>query len=73
MNPTAPKVDKAILKRLGKAPFAVGEQNITDLLAKAYDMVEAAVSREEDEEVNRIDTPADEGVEHESGADPSLH
>jgi uncharacterized Zn finger protein len=69
VNPSAPKVDKALLKRLGKAPFAVGGQNIADLLAKAYDVVDAAVLREEDEEMHRIDTTTEEVVGHESGAE----
>ncbi len=47
VNPAAPKVDKAILKRLGNAPFVVGGQNITSLLAKAYDAVDAAARQEE--------------------------
>src|SRR6266446_4606191 len=42
VNPTAPKIDKAILKRLGDAPFAVGGRNIAALLAKAYDVADAA-------------------------------
>lgn len=42
VNPTAPKIDKAILKRLGDAPFVVGGRNIAALLAKAYDVADAA-------------------------------
>jgi len=42
VNPHDPSVDKAILKRLGDAPFSVAGQNLTTLLAKAYDVVEAA-------------------------------
>jgi len=42
VNPTAPRVDKAILKRLGDAPFTVAGQNISSLLAKAYDTVDTA-------------------------------
>ena len=38
-------IDKAVLKRLGTAPFAVGNQNVAVLLANAYDMVDEAVSR----------------------------
>ncbi len=45
VNPAVPRIDKAILKRLGDAPFIVGGQNITSLLSKAYDVVDAA-SRE---------------------------
>ncbi len=45
VNPTASRVDKAILKRLGDAPFTVAGQNISSLLAKAYDTVDTA-SRE---------------------------
>jgi uncharacterized Zn finger protein len=49
VKPGAPEVDKAILKRLGEAPFAVGNQNIAALLAKAYDAVDAAVRKEAEE------------------------
>jgi uncharacterized Zn finger protein len=42
VNPTAPRIDKAILKRLGEAPFTISGQNITSLLSKAYDVIEAA-------------------------------
>ncbi|HKV57512.1 MAG TPA: SWIM zinc finger family protein [Ktedonobacteraceae bacterium] len=44
VNPTAPGIDKAILKRLGEAPFSIDERNITAILAKAYDMVDASFS-----------------------------
>jgi uncharacterized Zn finger protein len=43
LNPHDPAVDKAILKRLGTAPFAVGGENLTTVLAKAYDAVEEAI------------------------------
>src|SRR6266852_798391 len=42
VNPTASKVDKAILKRLCDAPFTVAGQNISSLLATAYDTVDTA-------------------------------
>ncbi len=45
VNPTPPEIDKAILKRLGDAPFAVGTTNIATLLAKAYDVVDATALR----------------------------
>ena len=44
VNPTAPSIDKAILKRLGDAPFTIDDRNITALLSKAYDMVDAATN-----------------------------
>jgi uncharacterized Zn finger protein len=37
-NPAPPEVEVAILKRLGDAPFVVGKDNISALLAKAYEM-----------------------------------
>ncbi len=40
INPHDPSVDKAILKRLGAAPFAIRGENLTTVLAKAYDVVE---------------------------------
>ncbi len=45
VNTLAPGIDKAILKRLGQAPFSVGTQNLTALLARAYDVVDDAVAR----------------------------
>ena len=45
----APQVDKAILKRLGHAPFTVGGQNMTSLLAKAYETVDVAQRKEVEE------------------------
>ncbi|TMD67317.1 MAG: hypothetical protein E6I91_07355 [Chloroflexi bacterium] len=44
-NLSAPAIDKAVLKRLGDAPFTIGNSNIASLLAKAYDTVDAAVSK----------------------------
>jgi len=43
-------VDKAILKRLGNAPFTIGKENIAVLLAKAYDAVDASVRKRMEEE-----------------------
>ena len=45
VNLSAPTIDKAVLKRLGDAPFTIGNTNIVSLLAKAYDKVDAAVSQ----------------------------
>lgn len=42
-------VDKAILKRLGDAPFTVGGHNIAFLLSKAYDIVHIAALRKASE------------------------
>jgi uncharacterized Zn finger protein len=44
VNPTAPRVDKAILKRLGDAPFTGDDRNLTALLSKAYDMVDSSIN-----------------------------
>jgi uncharacterized Zn finger protein len=41
--PPVPEIDKALLKRLGEAPFHVGGQPINRLLEQAYDAVAAAV------------------------------
>jgi len=48
VNPQHPEVDKAVLKRLGNAPFSVSNQNLTALLAKAYDEVGTAASHKAD-------------------------
>jgi len=50
VKPGQPEIDKAVLKRLGDAPFKVGNQNLTTVLAKAYDAVKAAIEREENTE-----------------------
>lgn len=41
-DPGRPEVENAILKRLGEAPFSVGEANLSVLLAKAYQATEEA-------------------------------
>lgn len=50
VNPHDPSVNKAVLKRLGDAPFSITGQNLTALLAKAYDEVEAAALRKAGED-----------------------
>ncbi len=45
VNPSAPDVDNALLKRLGNAPFTVDGKNIANVLERAYDAVRSAVSR----------------------------
>ena len=47
VKPGVPEIDKAILKRLGDAPFAIGGQNVASLLSKAYSAVEAAALQKE--------------------------
>jgi uncharacterized Zn finger protein len=39
--PGQPEIARAVLKRLGDAPFAIGQQNLTEVLAGAYDAVTA--------------------------------
>lgn len=50
VRPVAPAVEKALLKRLGVAPFSVGNQNIATLLGKAYEKVDANARRKMMEE-----------------------
>jgi len=45
VNPSPPEVENAILKRLGKAPFTVGKQDIDTLLARVYSIVSNAAIR----------------------------
>jgi uncharacterized Zn finger protein len=47
VHPGVPSVDKATLKRLGDAPFTIAGQNMTTLLAKAYDAVDEALQKQE--------------------------
>ena len=49
-QPQNPHVDNAILKRLGDAPYSIGDKNIATLLAKAYTVVEEAALRKATEE-----------------------
>src|SRR2546428_1744165 len=49
VHPEAAEVDKAILRRLGDAPFTVGGQNMASLLAKAYDVGDVALRKEVEE------------------------
>ncbi|HVU66890.1 MAG TPA: SWIM zinc finger family protein [Ktedonobacteraceae bacterium] len=46
IHPGPPGVDKAVLKRLGTAPFAIHAHNLTTLLARAYDAVDEANRRD---------------------------
>jgi uncharacterized Zn finger protein len=50
VRPVAPAVEKALLKRLGAAPFNIGKQNIATLLSNAYDVVDVAARRKMMEE-----------------------
>lgn len=43
LHPEPPKIAKAVLKRLGDAPFSIGGKNVAVLLEKAYDVVSEAV------------------------------
>ena len=36
INPTAPEIQNAVLKRLGDSPFFIGDENMATLLSKAY-------------------------------------
>lgn len=45
VNPTMPEIDKAILKRLGDAPFTIDGRNLAVLLARAYEVVDDAIER----------------------------
>lgn len=42
VRPRPPEVEKAILKRLGAAPFTIGKENLTDALGRLYDEVQKA-------------------------------
>jgi uncharacterized Zn finger protein len=53
VNPQPPQVDKAVLKRLGRAPFLVNGHNVSDLLGVAYDVVGKAAWRSIEEEAER--------------------
>ncbi|GAC1645050.1 MAG: SWIM zinc finger family protein [Ktedonobacteraceae bacterium] len=43
VNPESPDVENAILKRLGDAPFVAEGKNVSNLLEKAYDVVQSAI------------------------------
>jgi len=50
VRPRPPEVEKAILKRLGTAPFMVGKENLTHALGRVYDVVQVAAQRKMSEE-----------------------
>jgi uncharacterized Zn finger protein len=52
INSAPPLVDKAVLKRLGEAPFTVDGAKLSTLLSRAYDVVDAAVDEKRDRELN---------------------
>jgi uncharacterized Zn finger protein len=47
VRPGKPEIEKAVLKRLGDAPFKVGGQNLTSLLEQAYDALMETMDRNE--------------------------
>jgi uncharacterized Zn finger protein len=47
--PGASRVDKAVLKRLGEAPFAIQKQNLAVFLARAYDALDATLAESGEE------------------------
>lgn len=49
IHPDAARIDKAVLKRLGDAPFTLNGQNLTALLARAYDVIDATLADLEQE------------------------
>lgn len=56
VNPHDPAVDKAILKRLGMAPFTIGGENLSEVLGRAYDAVEEVALRKIGGEDSPLDT-----------------
>jgi uncharacterized Zn finger protein len=47
VKPRLPDIGKAVLKRLGPSPLKIGQQNVTDILFRAYDSVQASVEQRE--------------------------
>ena len=45
VRPRPPEVEKAILKRLGNAPFMAGKENLSQTLGHVYDVVQVALLR----------------------------
>jgi len=52
VDPSPPEVENAILKRLGQAPFTIGNKNLNLLLAKAYAITGKAALKKAFEEVS---------------------
>lgn len=44
IHPGAARINKAVLKHLGDSPFTLNGQNLTALLARAYDIIDAALA-----------------------------
>ncbi len=49
VRPQPPSTQYAVLKRLGKAPFEIHGQNMATLLERAYEVIDRAVTRKNDE------------------------
>jgi uncharacterized Zn finger protein len=49
LHPGAARVEKAVLKRLGDAPFGIAAQSVVTILGRAYDAVDVALQAEERE------------------------
>ena len=45
VRPRPPEVEKAMLKRLGNAPFMAGKENLSHALGHIYDVVQVAILR----------------------------
>lgn len=50
VQPQNPRVENAVLKRLGAAPYSIDGKNVTSLLERAYAAIEEAVQRKTSEE-----------------------
>jgi uncharacterized Zn finger protein len=55
VHPGQPEVARAVLKRLGDAPFAIGKQNMSDFLAGAYDAVASAIVQTTDDTLDAFE------------------
>jgi len=47
LHPDAARIEKAVLKRLGDAPFSVTTDSVVTILGRAYDAVDAALQAED--------------------------
>ncbi len=49
VKPRSPEIDKAVLKRLGPSPLTIAQQNVTDVLFRAYDIIRASAEQQDKE------------------------
>jgi len=72
VDPSPPEVENAILKRLGQAPFTIGNKNLNLLLAKAYAITGKAALKKAFEEASGEEAGSQQSFKLTSRIKPNL-